>query len=58
MKLAMIVAALLLSGLSVGQTQQTDIPPGSTLYIAPVEINRRRQSTAEAIAKHLKDHVK
>ena len=134
MRLAIILAAMLFSSLGVGEIQQTDIPPGSTLYIAPVEnnfnidvagalrnkgvklvivndeskadyrmdvtaenkkpgaartiflgqwsegtasatvtnirtgvvvwaynvhkVNRRRQSTAEAIAKHLKDHVK
>ena len=135
MKLRVIVGVMLLGGLALAQVQQqTDIPPGSTLYIAPVEnnfnidvagamrnkgvnvvivsdeskadyrmdvtaenkkpgaartifmgqwtegtasatvtniktsvvvwaynvhkVNKRRQSTAEAIAKHLKDHVK
>ncbi|HTM88492.1 MAG TPA: hypothetical protein VL155_09835, partial [Terriglobales bacterium] len=40
MKLRVIVGVMLLGGLALAQVQQqTDIPPGSTLYIAPVENN-------------------
>ena len=40
MKLRVIVGVMLLGGLALAQVQQQmDIPPGSTLYIAPVENN-------------------
>ena len=40
MKLRAIVGVMLLGGLALAQVQQQmDIPPGSTLYIAPVENN-------------------
>ncbi len=40
MKSAMVIAAMLLSSLAFAQVQQqTDIPPGSTLYIAPADNN-------------------
>jgi hypothetical protein len=39
-KLRVIVGVMLLGGLALAQVQQQmDIPPGSTLYIAPVENN-------------------
>jgi hypothetical protein len=40
MKSAMVIAAMLLSSLAFAQVQQqTNIPPGSTLYIAPADNN-------------------